>query len=73
MKALPVSFVAEHKHMLSHLAMLASKSYLAIPKDFDRLIINLRTAYTSTELSLDKERTSQSDSLDSLRLACRIK
>ncbi|MGB0004406.1 MAG: hypothetical protein WBP74_07095 [Nitrososphaeraceae archaeon] len=73
MKALPVSFAAEHKHMLSHLAMLASKSYLAIPKDFDRLIINLRTAYTSTELSLDKERTSQSDSLDSLRLACRIK
>ncbi|MGA7141913.1 MAG: hypothetical protein WBZ50_02705 [Nitrososphaeraceae archaeon] len=58
MKALPVSFAAEHKHMLSHLAMLASKSYLAIPKDFDRLIINLRTAYTSTELSLDKERTS---------------
>jgi hypothetical protein len=72
MKALPVSFAAEHKHMLSHLAMLASKSYLAIAKDFDRLIINLRTAYTSTELSLDKERTSQSDSLDSLRLACRI-
>ncbi|MGA8916283.1 MAG: hypothetical protein WB474_09860 [Nitrososphaeraceae archaeon] len=44
--------------MLSHLAMLASKSYLAIPKDFGLLIINLRTAYTSTELSLDKERTS---------------
>ncbi|MGB8450370.1 MAG: hypothetical protein WCE25_11670 [Nitrososphaeraceae archaeon] len=58
MKALPVSFAAEHKHMLSHLAMLASKSYLAIPKDFYRLIINLRTAYTSTELSVDKERTS---------------
>ena len=57
-KVISVNFSTEHKQMLSHLAMLASKSYLAIPKDFDRLIINLRTAYTSTELSLDKERTS---------------
>ena len=32
MKVLPVSFGAEHRQMLSHLAMLASKSYLAIPK-----------------------------------------
>lgn len=71
MKVLPVSFAAEHKQMLSHLAMLISKSYLAIPKEFERLIISLRTAY-STELSLDKERTSYSDSLDSLRLACKM-
>jgi hypothetical protein len=59
MKVVPVSFAAEHKQMLSHLAMLASKSYLAIPKEYDRLIISLRTAY-SVELSLDKERTSYS-------------
>ena len=71
MKVLPVSFAAEHKQMLSHLAMLVSKSYLAIPKEYEKLIISLRTAY-STELSLDKERTSYSDSLDSLRLACKM-
>jgi hypothetical protein len=71
MKVLSVSFAAEHKQMLSHLAMMISKEYLCIPKEFDRLIISLRTAY-SKELSLDKERTSYSDSLDALRLACKM-
>jgi hypothetical protein len=71
MKVIPVSFAAEHRQMLSHLAMLASKFYLCIPKQFDRLIISLRTGYAN-ELSLDKERTSYSDSLDSLRLACKM-
>ena len=71
MNVIPVSFAAEHKQMLSHLAMMISKSYLAIPKKFDKLIISLRTTY-STELSLDKERTSYSDSLDALRLACKM-
>ena len=32
MNVIPVSFAAEHKQMLSHLAMMISKSYLAIPK-----------------------------------------
>ena len=41
MKVLPVSLAAEHKQMLSHLVMLVSKSYLAIPKEFDKLIISL--------------------------------
>ena len=71
MKVIPVNFATEHKQMLSHLAMLVSKSYLAIPKEYDKLIISLRTAY-SIELSLDKERTSYSDSLDTLRLACKM-
>jgi hypothetical protein len=71
MKVLPVSFAAEHKQMLSHLAMLASKFYLAIPKGFDKLAISLRTAY-STELSLDKEMTSYSDSLDSLSVTVKM-
>ena len=71
MKVLPVNFSTEHKTMLSSLAMMISKEYIAIPKEFDRLIISLRTAF-STELSLDKERTSYSDSLDSLRLACKM-
>ena len=71
MKVLPVLFAAEHKHMLSQLAMLASKSYLGIPKEFDKLIISLRTAYI-TELSLGKEMTSYSDSLDSSSLAVKM-
>ena len=70
MNVIPVSFGAEHKQMLSHLAMIISKEYLAIPKEYDKLAIALRTAYN--ELSLDKERTSYSDSLDALRLACKM-
>jgi hypothetical protein len=71
MKVLPVSFAAEHKQMLSHLAMMISKEYLCIPKEYDKLSIALRTAYAN-ELSLDKEKTSYSDSLDALRLACKM-
>ena len=33
MHVLPISFASTHKEMLSHVAMLASKSYLAIPKN----------------------------------------
>ena len=51
--------------------MLVSKEYLAIPKEFDKPIISLRTAYAN-ELSLDKEQTSYSDSIDALRLACKM-
>jgi len=50
---------------------MISKEYIAIPKEFDKLIISLRTAYAN-ELSLDKGKTSYSDSLDSLRLACKM-
>jgi hypothetical protein len=35
---------------------------------YDKLLISLRTAYAN-ELSLDKEQTSYSDSLDALRLS----
>jgi hypothetical protein len=71
MKILPVNFATDHKQMLSHLAMLVSKEYLCIPKQYDKLIISLRTAYAN-ELSLDKEQTSYSDSVDALRLACKM-
>jgi hypothetical protein len=71
MKVLPVSFATEHKQLLSHLAMMISKEYLCIPKEYDKLAIVLRTAY-AIELSLDKEQSSYSDSLDALRLACKM-
>jgi len=71
MKVLPANFATDHKQMLSHLAMLVSKEYLAIPQQFDKLIISLRTAWAN-ELSLDKEQTSYSDSIDALRLSCKM-
>ena len=71
MKVLPVNFATDHKQMLSDLVLLVSKSYLCIPKQFDRLQIALKTAYAN-ELSLDKNRSSFSDSLDALRLACKM-
>ena len=71
MKVLPVNFATEHKQMLSHLALLVSKSYICIPKEHDRLIVSLRTAWAN-ELSLDKEKISYSDSIDALRLACKM-
>jgi hypothetical protein len=71
LKVLPVNFATEHKNMLSHLHMLISNEYLAIPKQFDKLIISLRTSYAN-EYSLDKEQTSYNDSLDALRLTCKM-
>ena len=71
MKVLPVSFATEHKRMLANLYMLINKEYLVIPKEFDKLIISLRTAYAN-EYSLDKEQTSYDDSLDALGLACKM-
>ena len=71
MRVLPVNFATEHKQMLAHLHMLINKEYLAIPKEFDKVIISLRTAYAN-EYSLDKEQTSYSDSLDGLRLSCKM-
>ena len=70
-KVLPVNFATEHKQMLAHLHMLVNKEYLAVPAQFDKLIISLRTAYAK-EYSLDKEQSSYSDSLDALRLACKM-
>ena len=50
MKVLPINFGTEHKQMLSHLAMLVSKEYLCIPKEFDKLILSLRTAWANEYL-----------------------
>jgi hypothetical protein len=68
MKIIPVNFQTEHKKMLSHLHVMVNKNYLAIPKEHEKLITSLRTAY-AREYSLDKEQTSYDDSLDALRLS----
>lgn len=64
-------FSTEHKQMLAHLHILINKEYLAIPKEWDKLTISLRTAYAN-EYSLDREQTSYSDTLDVLRLSCKM-
>ena len=51
--------------------MLVNKEYLAMSQQFDKLIISLRTGYAK-EYSLHKEQSSYSDSLDALRLACKM-
>jgi len=68
MRVLPVNFNTEHKQMLSHLHVMISKGYLAIPEEHDKVITSLRTAYAE-ELNLKKEQTSYDDLLDALRLA----
>lgn len=70
MKVVPVNFGTEHKQLLSHLHVVVSKGYLAIPEKHDKLITSLRTAYAK-ELSLNKEQTSSDDLLDALRLSLR--
>jgi hypothetical protein len=57
--------------MLSHLAMLVSKEYLCIPKQFDKMEIALGTAYAD-EYSLNKDRSSYNDLTDALRLASKM-
>ena len=68
MKILPINFMTAHKQMLSHLHLMITKGYLAIPKENDKLIISLRTAWAH-ELSLDKDQTSYNDLFDALRLS----
>jgi hypothetical protein len=68
MSIIPVNFNQEHKNMLSHLHVMISKGYVAIPKKHDKVITSLRTAYAK-ELDLDKNQTSYDDLLDGLRLS----
>jgi hypothetical protein len=68
MHILPVNFNTEHRNMLSHLHVIISKGYLAIPEEHDKVITSLRTAYAE-ELNLKKGITSYDDLLDGLRLS----
>ena len=69
-KVIPVNFSKEHKTMISHLAQLFNDEYIAIPEEFDKLIIALKTAVVN-EYSLDKEQSAYNDLTDSLRLSLR--
>jgi hypothetical protein len=71
MKVLLVIFALEHIQMLANLHVLINKEYFGIPKEFDRLIVSLITSYANED-PLENEQTSYSDSLDALRLACKM-
>ena len=62
---IPVNF-RNHEYMLRKTASFLSRGMIAIPKEFDKLIISLRTAQ-ATEWNLNKEDTVNDDSLDALR------
>ena len=51
MQVIPVNFGTEHKQLLTHLHVVVSKGYLAIPEKHDKLITSLRTAWAK---ELDK-------------------
>jgi hypothetical protein len=69
-KVLPISFAKEHKTMISHLAQLFNEHHVAVPEQFDKLIVALRTAQVN-EYSLDKESSSYNDLTDAMRLSLR--
>ena len=47
--------------MLSHLTMIVSKSYLCLPKQFDKMEIALRTAYADKVPNLNKGKSLYND------------
>jgi hypothetical protein len=69
-RIIPINFTTEHKKLLEHTHGLISKGRVAIPKEFDKLITGLRTAW-AVEWNLDKDESVNSDHTDALRLALR--
>lgn len=68
MKVQPVNFATRHKEMLSYLKTLVEGAYVRIPKDCDKLIVSLKTAFEQ-DGRLDKTVTAYDDILDATRLA----
>jgi len=64
----PINFRQHHKTMLEWTHILVANGQLAIPKQFDKLIIALRTA-RGRQWDLIKDETVNDDHLDALRLA----
>jgi hypothetical protein len=64
----PVSFGIEHKRMLSDLQLLFSNQMVAVPPQFEDLILDLRIARTSAEGKVEKTASAQLDLFDCMRL-----
>ena len=66
---IPVNFQKRHRGMLQWTYTLLSNRLVKIHPSLQGLIVSLRTAIVSDDWKLDKQQTSQPDTLDSLRLA----
>ncbi|HET7149239.1 MAG TPA: hypothetical protein VFI73_12150, partial [Candidatus Nitrosopolaris sp.] len=64
---MPVNLGVEHKKILSDLQLLFSNQMVAVPPQFEDLILDLRIARTSTEGKVEKTAAAQLDLFDCLR------
>ena len=64
----PINFRQHHKTMLEWTHILAANGQISLPRQFDKLVIALRTA-RGREWDLIKDDTVNDDHLDALRLA----
>ncbi len=64
----PVNFRQHHKSMLEWTHILVANGQIALPKQFDKLVIAMRTA-RGRQWDLIKDDTVNDDHLDALRLA----
>ena len=66
---IPVNFQKRHREMLQWTYTLMSKRFIKIHPSLQRLIVSMRTAIVSDDWKLDKQQSSQHDTLDSFQLA----
>ena len=67
----PINFNQHHESMLEQMYMMTAEGVLAIPSQYDKLIVAMRTAQ-ATDFDLDKEATVNDDYLDAARLMCYV-
>ncbi|MGB7665119.1 MAG: hypothetical protein WBL67_20480 [Nitrososphaeraceae archaeon] len=66
---IPVNFQKRHREMLQWTYTLMSKRLVKIHPSLQKLVVSLRTAVVSDGWKLDKQQTSNDDTLDSFQLA----
>ena len=67
----PINFGTEQEDMIKQMYDMVAKGVLAVPSQYDKLIIAMRTAQVK-EWKLDKEESVNTDYLDAARLMCYI-
>jgi hypothetical protein len=69
-KIVPVDFRSHGKEMLDHLRSIVERHLIRIDPRFEKINVALRTAtYKGDKDMLDKDETSEDDTLDALRLS----
>ena len=66
---IPVNFQKRHREMLQWTYTLMPKRFIKIHPSLQSLIVSLRTAIVSDDWKLDKQQSSQHDTLDSFMLS----